>query len=268
MKQSRLLLFSAILLAACASPTPSAPAPTPTFASPTVVSPTGYRPLQMGDTVEGVPIDYQYFMPSLDKPVLVVGVGREMLQLVIPRMERSDGLIAYIEEIRSLLRQGMTIYGFDENDLKQKEPRPLTFDGSKPVEIAYVPLKETGQSWGVTEGEGGIVFAAYKFVRRRDGGLRFVDGYDARTLNFTGIYTLNLGTGGGLVLSTRLGLLRTILSDPTLQRGGNVFIGKTIPYTLYDARVIQIDPSKEGLAQNVDWAIMTRPGPNPGLSSP
>jgi hypothetical protein len=269
MKSLWMFLSAAALLAGCAgaASTPS-PTPSPTLPFPTVVAPTGYRPLQAGDVVEGVSIDYQYFVPSLDQPVVVVAVGSGMLQLITPRSDAYPAIVAYAQEIQNLLSKGAAIYAFDENDPKQTDPRALNFDGSKPIEIAYVPLQGKGQKWSVTEGEGQDVFAGYKFIRRKDGGLRFVDAYDARVLSSTMFYTLNIGSGGGLILSARLALLRTILANPQLQRGANVFGNWQPPPSAYDARILKIDPTKEGLQQNVDWVIMTRPGPNPGLLPP
>jgi hypothetical protein len=71
------------------------------------------------------------------------------------------------------------------------------------------------------EGDDKETQAAYKIVRRKDGGLRFIDAYGLVALNSaSNTFTLN-GSGGGLMFSARMALLRLILSNAKYQRGVN-----------------------------------------------
>jgi hypothetical protein len=74
--------------------------------------------------------------------------------------------------------------------------------------------------------------------------------------------------GIGLMLSARLALLKTILSNEKYQRGENVM--ETTPPTMeqYDPRILRINPAAIGLAQNEDWVLSARPGPGGGKQAP
>jgi hypothetical protein len=262
------LLASVIvsLCVACKSPAPAA-VPTPTPApTPAIVSATGYRPVQAGDVVEGAKIGYQYLLPSQERPVVVIAFGEQLLELMSIKPELSDGLVAYIQE---LTKEPTTIYAFDEADPSQNEPKLLTLDANKPVEIVIFPIQQDfTHTWSVTETQEGEVRAAYKLIRRKDGGLRFVDAYGTEALNsFTTLITLN-GGGAGLVFSSRLALLRLILTDPAYQRGADVMASHPPAVSQYDPRILMIDPSQKGLAQDITWVLVSRPGPNPGLIAP
>lgn len=249
------------LLVACGTPvTPKAVAVLPT---PAIVSPSGYRPIQTGDEVEGVTIGYQFILPSIERPVVVIAASAYLLHFITVKAELVDGLVSYIQS----LPKDKSIYAFDENDPKQTEPKLMTWDATKPVEIVFIPLPEDKRSWSVTEGDGAIE-AAYKIIRRKDGGLRVVDAYGKNAIYSAGeLPTIN-GTGMGLMFSARLALLKMILDDPRYQRGANVMTTFPPDYGQYDARVLVLDPSKEGTFINRDWVLVTRPGPNPGLAAP
>ncbi len=253
-------------LAACGSTPAQPPAPTATVATaPTIVAPAGYRPIQSGDRVEGATISYQYILPSLEHPVVVIAFGTNLIQLVSIKPELGDGLVEYAQD---LAKEGKSIYAFDENDPTQKEPRPMTWETSKPIEIVFIPLTEGSHSWSVTETQGGEVQAAYKIIRRKDGGLRFVDAYGLVALNSANnMFTLN-GGGTGLVFSSRLALLRLILADAKYQRGENLMASFPPEFSQYDPRILKLDPSRTGLAMDKDWVLFSRPGPNPGLTGP
>ena len=264
----KIILFSVILmgwLAACQSPS-TTPAALPTYTpAPALVSPTGYRPLQAGDMVEGVGISYQYVLPSLERPAIVIAFGQRLLELVNVKPELADGLVAYAQE---LAKGPTSIYGFDEADPNQTEPKQLTLIANQPIEIAIIPIAEGPHAWSVTESQEGEVRAAYKLIRRKDGGLRFVDAYDMVALQTFGtLMTLN-GGGAGLVYSSRLALLRTILADDAYQRGQDVMATRAPDVSQYDSRILKIDPSKTGLLQDQDWVLVSRPGPSGGLSAP
>jgi hypothetical protein len=250
--------------------TPATPAP---VAAPTVtpvmviVSPSGYRPLQMGDPLEGVSISYQYVLPSVEKPVVVFAFGPSLMQLVIPKPELITGVVSFIQEIQTQ-RDSLNVYAFDEADPGQTEPKQLAIDMRKPVEIAFLPLQESGQVWSVTESQDGMVRTGYKLVRRKDGGLRFIDAYDPQSLNsFTIVLTRN-GSGAGLVFSARVALMKLILSDPAYQRGADVLANNPPSVSAYDARILRLDTTRTGLDQNMDWALVSRPGPNTGIVTP
>lgn len=240
--------------------------PTPTMTSAaTIASPNGYRPLQTGDVVQSATIDYEYVLPSIEQPVVDIAFGRRLLQLVRVKPELQAGLVAYIQEIR---RDVSTVNAFDEADSNQTEPKPLAIDKTKPVEIAFIPLIEGQQKWSVTESDQNEIRNAYQLVRRRDGGLRFIDAYDEIALHsFLDILALR-GGGAGLVFSARLAQLRTILTDPTYQRGANVMSAHPPDATKYDPRVFKVDATKQGLEMNVDWALIGVPVPSPGRVAP
>lgn len=254
------------LLVACGSAPPQSPTPTATVAAlPTIVAPTGYRPLQAGDSVEGAIIDYQYVLPTLAQPVVVVAFGKNILQLINIKPELSDGLVAFIRDVS---KEAKTILAFDETLPNQMEPKPMTWDGNKPVEVVFIPITEGTHSWSLTETQAGEVQAAYKIIRRKDGGLRFVDAYGLVALNSANnMFTLN-GGGTGLVFSSRLALLRLILADAKYQRGENVMASFPPEISQYDSRILKLDPARTGLAMDRDWVLLSRPGPNPGLIGP
>lgn len=259
---SGLALGGVLWLVACTATTPT-PSASTSAAQPTLVAPSGYRPVQAGDVVEGVTIGYQFVFPSIEHPVLVIAASPYILHFIAIKESMAGGLVPYIQD----LPKNNRIYAFDENDPNQGEPKLMAWDATKPVEVVFIPLPDGKHNWSVSEGEDQIE-AAYKIVRRRDGGLRFVDAYGKNAIySAGGIYTTN-GTGVGLMLSARLGLLKTILSDPKYQRGTNVMQHYPPNYDQYDPRIIKLDPSKEGLNINRDWVIITRPGPAIGLPEP
>jgi len=224
-----------------------------------------YLPLQHGDTVEGVTIDYQYVLPSLDNPKVVVAFGRNLLNLIQINKNMSEGFAAYAQEV---LKDAGPVLAFDEANPTQSEPQPLTIDAGKPVEIAFIPIGETQRRWSVTESADGEIRSAYKIIRRRDGGLRFVDAYDIVTLqSLTGILTPQ-GNGTGLGFSARLAQLRLILTDPDYQRGANVMQNKPPDTGKYDPRALKLDPAKPGLSQNVEWVLIAQPAPSTGIPLP
>jgi len=255
-----------VLAAACASPTPAPTVqPTATLIS-NIVSLSGYRPVQTGDVIEGAKIGYQYILPSPERPV-VVAFGEGMLELVSVKQQLQAGLIAYIQE---LVKEQRTLYAFDETDPNQTEPKSLTLAAtrSEPVEIVIIPLDDQPHTWSVTETEQGETRAAYKLIRRKDGGLRFVDAYGLEAMNSAAtLATLN-GGGAGLVYSARLALLRLILSDARYQRGVDVMTSYPPTLNQYDPRILKIDPSLPGILQNTDWVLVSQPRPNPGKIAP
>ena len=270
----RIFLFGVILgavLTACASPTPVPVSQTPS--APTLQptsAPGTYRPLEKGNVVEGIVVDYSYILPSAeytnilpsaDKPVIQIAMGQNLLQLIQMNTQMTTGLVAFIQE---LTNEPRNIYAFDENDPSQTQPTMVTIAANKPVEIVIGPMPEGKHNWSVTETQEGSVRAAYKLIRRAsDGGLRYVMAYDLTALN-NFVTLLPGGNGGGLVFSSRLAVLKSLLSDPAYQRGENVLETKPLDVKQYDPRVLTIDPSREGLAQNVAWVLISRPAPNPG----
>lgn len=251
------------LLAACGTPVPTM-APKLAASVPTIISPTGYRPIQAGDEVEGATISYQYVVPSLEKPAVLIALGANLLQLVVVKTELAAGLVTFIQE----LPKDQSVYAFDENDPQQTEPKLMTWDARKPVELAFIALPQAKRSWSVTEVHDNEIQAAYKIIRRKDGGLRFVDAYGFIALqSANNTFTLN-GGGTGLMFSARLALLQVILSDTQYQRGENVIGNHPPSLSQYDARVLKIDPARTGLAMNQDWVLFSRPGPNPGMVAP
>jgi hypothetical protein len=251
------------LLAACGSPTPT-PTPQRALTVPTIAAPSGYRPPQAGDTIEGAAIAYQYVLPALDKPVVALAFGSNLLQLVTVRAELSDGLVAYIRELPA----DKPVLAFDEANPGQTELQSLKWDPSKPVEIIFIPLTEGKHTWSVAETYKDEVQAAYKIVRRKDGGLRFIDVYGVAALQSANMLLPGYQGGIGLMLSARLALLKTILSNEKYQRGENVM--ETTPPTMeqYDPRILRINPAAIGLAQNEDWVLSARPGPGGGKQAP
>ncbi len=260
------IVLPIVLLAACAAPpSPAIPAPifTPVL-NPTIAAPNGYRPLQKGDEIEGTQIAYQYVLPSVDQPVVDIAFGVDLLDLLSVKPALTDSLVSYAKE---LTQQPHNIVGFDENDPNQTAPKPLTTDANKPLEVAFIFLTEGNHNWSVTETDNGEVRTAYKLVRRKDGGLRFIDAYDTITEHSIAFPTIN-GGGAGLVYSSRLALLKLILADSAYQRGANVIASKPPALDKYDSRILKTDPTQQGLAQDLDWVLVSRPGPNPGLISP
>ena len=267
MRKTILLLNVVLICAACASPRPTvAPTAQPTATLPPASATfTAYRPIQINDMIEGAKIGYQYVLPSPDKPAVTLAFGEGMLELVSIKPELKDGLLAYIQE---LAQEPRSVYAFDENTPDQTAPQLLTIEANKPVEIVFIPIHEGQHNWSVTETDQGEIRAAYKLIRRRDGGLRFVDAYGLEAMNsFTTLITLN-GGGTGLVYSARLALLRLILSEPAYQRGMDVMAGQPPQLSQYDSRILKLDPSQTGLAQDLDWVLVSRPGPNPGIIGP
>ena len=265
---SKFILFGLFLLlglvTACnaATPTPRSAVATPA-AYATVVLPNGYRPLQQGDVVEDQTISYQYVFPSQDKPVGVVAFGNNLLQLASLKTPLVNGLADYVY---ALAQNPFVAWAYDENNPNQKEPTQLKFEAGKPVEIAFIALPTGTHYWSVRESGGGETQAAYKIIRRKDGGLRFVDAYGLAALVSTqNTQTLN-GGGAGLMFSARVAFLRTILSDAVYQRGDNPTSLKPPQLSQYDARILRINPQESGIAQNEDWVIVTIPLPNPGRS--
>ncbi len=260
----RILIGLAMLfLSACASATPSAmptPAPSASTSGPTAV-PGVYKPLQNGDVVENAKIDYAYILPSADRPAITIAAAQHLLQLVSIKPQLTDGLLSYAKEIS---QSPHTIYAYDENNPNQTEPKLMTIEANKPIEYVVIRVEEGPKYWSVTERQEGEIRAAYKLVRRHDGGLTFVDAYDLTALN-TFSTLLTTGGGAGMVFSARLALLKTIVNDQGYQRGDDVMAARVPDAKMYDPRVLQVDPNKEGLAMNVDWAIQSRPGPNPGM---
>lgn len=252
------------LLTACSTPTPTpireaTPAP---FA--TIVLSNGYRPLQQGDVVEGQMISYQYVFPSVDKPAGVIAFGNNLLQLANLKPSLVNGLADYAY---ALTQNPFTTWAYDENDPNQKEPKQLKFEGGKPIEIAFIALPNDARNWSVREIGGGEMQAAYKIIRRKDGGLRFVDAYGlAALVSARNTQTLN-GGGVGLVFSARIAFLRAILSDPIYQRGDNPTSLKPPQLNQYDARILKINPQGSGILQNEDWVIVTISIPVPGRTA-
>lgn len=259
------VLFGLSLVACVGTPTPTLVPATVVPHSPTIASPTGFRPLQEGDTIEDASISYQYLLPSLEQPVVNVAFSTNLFQLVQVKPESTDNLLDYIREI---IQSPTPVFAYDEATPNQTQPAPVTFDRSKPVEIVFIQLVDGTHYWSVTETDDKGVQAAYKIVRRKDGGLRFIDAYGQVALHSSeGIFTLN-GGGTGLVFSARLALLKLILKDQRYQKGTNVFATFPVDSAAYDKRILDLDPTRVGLAQDRDWVLVSRPGPNPGLQGP
>ena len=259
------IVLSALLFVACGTPLPTA-APTTAveLGQATLAASNGYRPLQKNDEIEGTQIAYQYLVPSVEQPSIDVAFGVDLLDLVTLKPTLTGGLAAFAQDLSKSPRN---ILGFDENDPFQTEPKAVTIDANKPLEVAYLSLTEGTHIWSATETDNGQVRAAYKFIRRKDGGLRVIYAYDTITSHSIQFATIN-GTGAGLVFSSRLALLKAMLSDPAYQKGENAVALKPPTPDQYDPRVLKVDGSKEGLAQDLDWVFISRPGPNPGLVGP
>jgi hypothetical protein len=253
-------LLSALLLAACTTATTPVPTALPS-GQPTITSPTGYRPVQSGDTIEGESIGYQYVLPSLEQPVVTIAASPFLQHFVAINPDLNDGLLAFIRELPG----DKKIYAFEEANPRQTTPQLVSWDATKPVEIVYIGLPRDKRDWSVTEEQDNQIEAAYKIVRRKDGGLRFIDAYGRNALFYSGAVWTTNGTGIGLMLSSRLALLKMILNDQRYQTGKDVMQNYPPAYSQYDPRVLRIDPSKEGLSMNQDWALITFPGPNSGL---
>ena len=255
-------------LSACAAPSP-APVPAETrVGAPTIVAANGYRPIQEGDKLEEGGISYQYVLPSLEQTVVTLAFNVNLLQYVSVKPALTNGALNYFREIQTYLKEGKTILGFDETDPKQTDPKALIFDGTKPVEIAFLPLAEKSRKWNVTEVFEGETYSAYKIVRRTDGGLRFIDAYGTNALHSANDLQTTNGGGSGLIFSARVALLKLILTNPKYQRGVDVFANNPVNSSAYDARIVRIDPTKQGLDQNRDWLLVSRPGPGGGLQLP
>lgn len=261
-----LLVVSIAMVAGCAAPpTPPAPIPTATpYQDPTIVAPSGYRPLQLGDQIEGTQISYQYVLPSLDQPAIDLAFGVNLLHLLSVKPGLIDNLVSFAKE---LTKESRTVYAFDENDPNQTEPKLLSIEPNKPLEVAFIFIENVPHQWSVTETDQGEVRAGYKLVRRKDGGLRVINAYDTVTLHSVDFRTIN-GDGAGLVFASRLALLKVILNDPAYQRGENVMATKPPTLDQYDPRILKIDPTQQGMAQDQDWVLDSRGGPNPGLVAP
>jgi hypothetical protein len=176
----------------------------------------------------------------------------------------SAGLVAYIRELPA----DKPVLAFDEANPGQTEPQSLKWDASKPVEIIFIPLTEGKHIWSVTETYKNEVQAAYKIVRRKDGGLRFIDAYGIPALQSANTLLPGYQGGVGLMLSARLALLRAILTNAKYQRGENVMESNPPTPGQYDPRVLKINPNASGLAQNEAWVLSARPAPGGGLSAP
>lgn len=263
MKKLALYIVLAGALAACTGNATPTPAPSTTGQSNEVVLQGGYRPVQQNDTIEGAPIGYNFILPSDDQPVVVIAASPFLLHFVAVKPELTSGLVAYIKELGKL----QNVLMFDENDPNQKDPKVMSWDASKPVEVVYIPIQEGAHNWSVTDGYD-IVEDAYKIVRRKDGGLRFIDAYGRNALFTAGNTATVNGSAVGLMLSSRLALLRMILSDQKYQRGANVLAVIPPSQDQYDPRIVKLDPTKQGMAMNRDWLLVSRPGPNPGLQGP
>ncbi|MBI3913460.1 MAG: hypothetical protein HY327_04640 [Chloroflexi bacterium] len=230
-------------------------------AEPTLVAPSGYRPVQAGDLVEGMHIGYQYILPSLQTPLVTAAFNENLQSFLFIKPEMNDELIAYFRELGGVARD---IYAFDEDKAGQKEPQPVKIEANKPVEYVIIPLPDDDRAWSVTETQEGQIRTAYKLVRRKDGGLRFVDAYDKVALTaMRAINTTHNGTGAGLLFSSRLALLKLFLTDEKYQRGTDVIVRFPPDVKDYDARILKIDPSQQGLNRNQEWAIVSRPGAIP-----
>jgi hypothetical protein len=258
-------VIAAMSTTACNAPTPTpAPGSTTLVGQPTITALSGFRPLQTGDEIEGATIGYQFILPSQDRPAVVLAFSPYLLHFVLLNPDLSGGVVPFMAS----LPKDKSIYAFDEADPNQFEPKLLTWDAGRPIEIAFISLTEGKHVWSVTEEEGGELQAAYKIVRRKDGGLRFIDAYGRNAIFSAGALSTQNGTGVGLILSARLALLRMILSDSRYQRGINVMETNPPALTQYDPRILKIDPSKSGLSMNQDWVLISQPGPNGGLAAP
>jgi hypothetical protein len=176
----------------------------------------------------------------------------------------TNNLVSFAQE---LTKESRTVYAFDENDPNQTEPKLLAIEPNKPLEIAFIFIENVPHNWSVTETDQGEVRAGYKLVRRKDGGLRVINAYDTVTLHSVDFRTIN-GDGAGLVFASRLALLKVILNDPAYQRGENVMATKPPTLDQYDPRILKIDPTQQGMAQDQAWVLESRGGPNTGLVAP
>src|SRR5450759_5307323 len=59
-----------------------------------IVAPSGYRPLQLGDQIEGTQISYQYVLPSLDQPAVDLAFGVNLLHLLSVKPGLIDNLVS------------------------------------------------------------------------------------------------------------------------------------------------------------------------------
>ncbi len=264
MKKPALFIILTVALAACTGKTPTqTPQPSAPASATSVILQGGYRPVQQNDTIEDAPIGYNFILPSLDQPVVVIAASPYLLHFIAVKPELTQGLVAYIKE----LGKYQNILMFDENNPNQAEPKLMSWDASKPVEVVYIPVPEGKHVWSVTDGDDAVE-DAYKIVRRKDGGLRFIDAYGKNALFTAGNTATVNGSAVGLMLSSRLALLHLILADPKYQRGANVLAISPPTLDQYDPRIVKLDPTKQGMAMNRDWLLVSRPGPNPGLQGP
>jgi len=255
------------LCVACAAPKPTVTPVPPSPATPTPLPALAgaYKPIQLNDVIEGAKIGYQYVLPSPDKPTVVVAFGEGMLELVSVKQSLQNSLVEYIRE---LSREPRQVYAFDEADPDQADPKLLTLEANRPVEIVIIPINGENRYWSVIETEQGDIRAAYKLVRRKDSGLRFIDAYSLEAMNsFTQLATLN-GGGAGLVFSARLALLKLILSDEAYQHGLDVIANHPPQISQYDPRILKIDPAQPGILQNTDWVLVSQTGPNADRPAP
>jgi hypothetical protein len=168
----KLILFTGVvgILAACTANATPTSSPSTLVQSTEVVLPGGYRPVQQNDTIEGAPIGYNFILPSSDQPVVVIAASPYLLHFLSLKPELAAGFVAYVKE----LGKHQNVLMFDENDPNQTVPKVMSWDAGKPVEIVYLPVPDGKHNWSVTDGDD-TVEDAYKIVRRKDGGLRFID---------------------------------------------------------------------------------------------
>lgn len=263
MRRLLVVAFALLVLTACSQsgPTPIVTGPTP--ATTATLSST-FQALKKGDQVEGAEVDYAYTLPNGTSPVIQVVFGKNMLHLGNINPQMQEGLISFARELNS---EPQSLLGFDEREPNQSVPRSITLTPGAPVQFVVIKIPDGDRAWSVRETQEGEVRSAYKLIRRGDGGLRFVLAFDISAMNsFSSIAPQ--GAGAGLVYSARLALIKSILTDQRYQQGIDVFAANPPGTDKYDARILKLDPSREAMAQNVDWVIMTRPVPNAGIPLP
>lgn len=267
-KSGCVLAVLIFLLSACASTSgqfPATPSPTP-LPIPTVTSPNGYRPLQTFDTVAGVTVQYYYVKPSLEKPAAVIAFGPTIPELVEIRPGADQDFTSFIQETLTGATgtDGMiSILGFDINDASATEPKSIKIDPKRPVEFLFGVLSNnpTG-GWSDVEGPAADdVREAYKLIRRKDGGLLFVDLYHFNTLlQMGGQPTLNGGLIG-LTFASRIAALPFIVKMPIYQNGKQAIETNPFDYNRFDPRILRYDPTRQGAEAVRDWVLFSRPGP-------
>lgn len=265
---SILVLTLIIVLTACASTSgqfPATPSPTP-LPIPTVTSPNGYRPLQAFDTVAGVTVQYYYIKPSLENPAVVIAFGPSIPELVEIRQGVDRDLTSFIQDTMkgAASTDGLVqTLGFEIDDPLATEPKPIQIDPKRPVEFLFGVLSNNpGVGWSDVEGPAtDDVREAYKLIRRKDGGLLFVDLYHFNTLlQMAGQPTLN-GGYVGLTFASRIAALPFILKLPVYQHGTQAIEKNPFDYNRFDPRVLRYDPTQEGIYAVRDWVLFSRPGP-------